>query len=460
MQFLFPVNKNTNRFPAEPHVLFIIIAALCGLMYTIVNLPFKAPDELAHFYRSYQVSRGVLFADQTVHPTGGALPVSLKITDERIREELWPSGKHSLSVQSWESVSKIKLMPNRTMFIPFNNSAGYPFTLYAAQALAISIGRMFELSPLWLMYLSRIGNFLLWLAITALAIRITPVLKWSFFLIALMPQTLYMATSSSADTPTNAAAMLFTAAVLYCRTQDKLTGKMLTALVLATLYLLSTKTGYFILTGLFFLIPLSRFRSRRFYIVFTCLYFLLSGAVTAAWRSTSSGIYLDVPGVSMPDQTAFVLHNPVQLLIILARTLKHKSLFYAESFTGYLSYYEVRLAVPVLAVYVLFLLISPWLDRPFDLKLTWLERSWTGLLVAVNFFLILTMLYIWWTPVGDPVIEGPQGRYFIPLAPAALVMIRPARFNVSSRHVAWGLSVVAFSVNIYAVWRILAVHWH
>ena len=458
--FQFLSKKNFEHSLAQPHVLFVLIALVIGSLYVFINLPLKSPDELAHFYRSYQVSQGDFFADISIHPTGGHLPVSIKAMEERIRKALWPSPHRNLSLQTWQSFCKIPLQPNQTQFVAFNNSAGYPFTLYLSQALAIIAGRGCHLGPFALIYAGRLGNLLLWIILTSLAIRITPVLKWSFFLVGLMPQTIYMASSLSPDTPTNAAAMLFTAVIFHCRISLKLSKKDIAALTLTTLYLLSVKTGYFVLIGLFFLIPKSRFSSNRFYSLFTSIYLVMATAITVAWRSTASGIYLDVPGVSMAEQTAFILNNPFSFLFVFLRTIQHQLLFYIESFAGFLSYFEIRLAAPVLIIYLMVLVSSPFLMPGSQVKLKILNRIWIGLLVTANFVLVLTMLYIWWTPVGDPIIDGPQGRYFIPLAPAGLAVLLPnsGKNKLTPITAALLYGFTTLSINLYAIYRIGVVH--
>jgi hypothetical protein len=54
--------------------------------------------------------------------------------------------------------------------------------------------------------------------------------------------------------------------------------------------------------------------------------------------------------------------------------------------------------------------------------------GWFTLMVVIGVIssagLIFAALYLGWTPVGAPVVEGVQGRYFLPLL-AALVLVCP-----------------------------------
>ncbi len=65
-----------------------------------------------------------------------------------------------------------------------------------------------------IIYLARFANLLLYVLIVYSAIKLTPVHKWVFFLLALMPMTLYEAASLSADSFTIAVSFLLIALFL------------------------------------------------------------------------------------------------------------------------------------------------------------------------------------------------------------------------------------------------------
>jgi len=70
----------------------------------------------------------------------------------------------------------------------------------------------------------------------------------------------------------------------------------------------------------------------------------------------------------------------------------------------------------------------------------------TAILLAVG--AVFFSLYVIWTPVGAPVIDGVQGRYFLPIAPFLAVAFPAAASNWlekrSRGHMALMVVVAAF----------------
>ena len=86
---------------------------------------------------------------------------------------------------------------------------------YLPQVFGLLLGKLFSSSPVILMYFGRLMNLILSLLIIFLAIRITPIGKWTFFLLALMPKTLYMMASLSYDALVISTSFLLIALFLY-----------------------------------------------------------------------------------------------------------------------------------------------------------------------------------------------------------------------------------------------------
>ena len=60
-----------------------------------------------------------------------------------------------------------------------------------------------------------------------------------------------------------------------------------------------------------------------------------------------------------------------------------------------------------------FALISVQKDE--DIKISTWQKIILGTIFIMVFGLILTSLYAQWTPLGEEIIEGIQGRYFLPI---------------------------------------------
>ena len=96
--------------------------------------------------------------------------------------------------------------------MPFVASIYSPVA-YLPQAAAIAAGRAFGLHPLALMYLGRVANLMVWIALGYAAIRAAPDLGRPLLLLLLMPMSIFQAASLSADATTNGLAALLAAVV-------------------------------------------------------------------------------------------------------------------------------------------------------------------------------------------------------------------------------------------------------
>ena len=196
-----------------PEVVFACIALVFGLILVFVNGPFQIQDEKHHFWCSYNISKGDMVASREGEKVGGKIPktvASLPITynylwshpEVRVdRDALWADFNRPLEAED-------------EIFEDFFYQGYYAPIVYFPQAAGISLGRMAEWSALKLMYAGRISALLCWITIVFIAIRITPVFKWVFVLVALLPRSLSLSESLSADGPTNAMALLLTAVIM------------------------------------------------------------------------------------------------------------------------------------------------------------------------------------------------------------------------------------------------------
>ena len=195
----------------RPWNIFFWLGLIGGLAMAIGVPPFHVPDEPAHFYRSFQVSQGALLAEKRGPVTGGILPRSLRLAAEAFTEGIKFNPGKKISLERIKGDACIELAMDRSEFIAFSNTALYSPLPYLPQAFAMRWGTRVDLSPVWLVYLGRISNLLCALVIISLAIRITPLYRWLFFLTALSPMALHLMASLSADALTNALSLLVAA---------------------------------------------------------------------------------------------------------------------------------------------------------------------------------------------------------------------------------------------------------
>jgi hypothetical protein len=169
------------RLTFVPEKIYVVLALVFGLSLVFITPPLQVPDEQDHLNRAYQLTEFNIFQfDSTV-------PASLiKLFDTFGRLNFNPLEK--TNINEILSQRNVELNPQNRLqpYIP-----KYIFP-YLPQSLGMFIGKMFNGSPLSLLYMGRIFNLLFSIALIFLAIRTAPFFKWFFFLLGLMPMTLYL----------------------------------------------------------------------------------------------------------------------------------------------------------------------------------------------------------------------------------------------------------------------------
>ncbi len=252
-----------RRIRIVPEYSFLGFSMVFGLVMLVITPPFMVPDEPAHFYRSYQVSELNIFRLK------GDFPKSLT-------ELSAICDRMQFSTHEKTSRKEILTLGNTLTNPSVRRSMATPdYTLpYLPQAIGIAMGRIFGLAPLWLFYLGRLFNLLASIALLFMAVRVTPVFKWVFFLLGVMPMTLYQVASMSYDAVTIGLAFLLLATILkhaFGEAKRISTGEIVT-LFLLTVLLAAAKQPYVVIVLTFFIIPVAKFSSgKRYMAVFTGL---------------------------------------------------------------------------------------------------------------------------------------------------------------------------------------------
>jgi uncharacterized membrane protein len=205
------ISKIITRLQS-PEIIFLLFGLFFGTILVFVTPPFQAPDEGAHFKRAYQISSGQIVAKKRNGSVGGVIPLSItKLENYFMR---LADKKTKITYQEIIDKMSIDLDPTETFFGHFPNTSLYSPVPYLPQSIGIAIGRLLNFHTLNLLYLGRLLNLICWTLLTYLAIKITPILKWIFVLLSLMPMTIFLAASLSADPILISASFLLIACTL------------------------------------------------------------------------------------------------------------------------------------------------------------------------------------------------------------------------------------------------------
>ncbi|HEY9810328.1 MAG TPA: DUF2142 domain-containing protein [Halomicronema sp.] len=436
-----------------PENILVIISLFFGVLFLLITPPFQAEAEYQHFYRSFQISQGEILAQkkitdcyghqfQTYLPqtlcVGGMLPKSLVKTAKQTSQlqiEYHPEKKQKLSHIIAQTT--IPLNPKDRVFVRFPNSAIYAPISYLPQAIGITFGRFFSLPPVILLYFGRITNLIIWISCVFFAIKIIPIGKNWLLLLSLMPMSLFQAASLSADAITNGLSFLLISLFLNLAFSAKKTiqkNDIFLIIILSILLSLSKLGSYFPLLFLFFLIPQIKFTTAKKYWATFSLILLLNAATVIFWYSlvkhlNVSTLNLRVANVSTTGQLIYILNHPFQYLYINLKTFFTYGKDYFEQFIGRLGWIDTALPTPHLLSYAILLIATATGSHHPSILISLPKKFLLAIIVIINSIFIATMLYLSWMPVGSQIIQGIQGRYFIPISPLFLLLFYNQKNN-------------------------------
>ena len=439
-------NPNASNLPfIRPEWTFLITATVAGLIIAILNPPFQAPDEDAHFFRAYQLSERTLIAQKNQDQVGGWLPQCLY--------DAWlpfPNIKQA----DWTTIHKLLKEPfakEPRRFFEFKHTALYSPVAYGPALAGVWGGRVIGLSALGQLYAARVAALLGWLVIVFFAIRITPVFKWVMVMIALMPMTVYLSASVSADGMTNAMAMLTTALILRsalaCEGIVK-PGEW-TAITAACVLLALTKQIYFLIAFLAWMTPLQRFGGWRRKVMF-CLGTI--GAVIAAnlvWIFLVRNTVVVEAWANPHEQALFVLSHPFKYAAFLVQAFLYWWPTYLMWFVGTLGWLNVNLPAWVWPTYIMGLVMAAFVDRGNGRPLKWWERCLIIGISVATILLIATSQYVSYNIPAGKILRGVEGRYFIPLGVAGLLAFYNRRLKISEK--ASSIIVILYCTTVLIV---------
>lgn len=439
------------RLTFVPEKIYVVLALFFGLSLVFITPPLQVTDEHDHLNRAYQLAEFNIFQFDSTVPTS-----LIQLFDTFGRLNFNPLEKTNIHEILAQREVELNPQVRSALF------ARHFISPYFPQALGIFIGKMFNYSPVILLYMGRIFNLLFSIVFIFFAIRNAPFFKWIFFLLGLMPMTLYLCASLSKDAMIISLSFLLIALFLQLAydQQKKISTKDLVILFAVSFLVATTRSIYAILIGMFFLIPVFRIGSlKKYIIIFISLVvtvFLATqiGALKPLFQpkaAASTQPTINLPfspdalsdsaptpiekfersdrdkspeGINFIEQKSFIMKNPIQYLEIVFNSLFiSKRTIYLDSFIGILGWLNKPLPKWHINFYLLILIITAFLLSKNDIKIGLVNKLIIASIFIAGVILIETGLYLTWSPVGQNYIEGVQGRYFIPYAPLFFLLV-------------------------------------
>ncbi len=453
--------------------LFLVLAISFGTVIALVVPPYQVPDEQDHFLHAYQISEGHLVAKWEKNLGRGELPLSIYQTTEP-----FAAVRGNTATTSFSAIRRVLRVPLRPQLRAnyVLETAHYSPLPYLPQAIGVGIGRVFCWPPLVLLYLGRLVNVWAWTGLGYLALRIAPGFDRPLMLLMLMPMSLFMAASVSPDAVTNALAFLvvalgFAATVKKRDEEDSFIGwPWVAAFVVCSAALSQAKAAYLPLAGFIFFVPAARLGGPKRFATILLILALANLVPLLLWSRQTPGLdtvtYMDNPFVSARRQLDFLVGHPKTLLTLPLFSARRDGIAVVLSLVGRLGWYNVQVSPVFVFVYLAALVLAcrAGIDDP-EFSKVWRVIAVTAVVIVASLETLLLLIYLIWTTVGGLCVDGLQGRYFIPIAAATLLLVSalwralPAKFQ-SHRSASWRNLITVLLALASCVYTISIIYLH
>ena len=395
---------------------FAIAALVIGFIYLLIITPLSPPDEAHHYHSSYQLSNYFLLHWKDAEQGNSA---HFNYTNLRIHDNV-KSGYQRII----EEIG-LKAAEGTQIEIPIPRSLSY-FVQYIPQGIGISLARLFNLNFIWLFIIGRVFNLLFFSLCLYFAVKRTPRYKLLLGLIGIMPMALHQAASYSYDGFINGMSLVLIASLLKAIYEDEpLSNKDYLWILISGMLLAPAKTVYTVILLLAFLIPKQRFNGKKDQIVKISALFILCAIAIAAFQMRS---LINVSGLNSSSGLNWEGQHNYTISYIFAHPLSTAEMFWNSFVSNWelwfigsighrLSGLLLVIRESILWQFCGLLLMSVFEHEDSKLITSGKERAVFLAVVGINVILVMLSMFLAWTSDTRQIIQGVQGRYFIPVLP-------------------------------------------
>ena len=453
-----------SRVRHQVEMAFLVGLISCGLLYSVVFAPGTVPDETYHFEASYKLADYIMLQG----PTVDSLPVredDSVLLDGMLQSWALGYDKYRSVIDQFaffaNDASRVAVEPVSS----FDWTANPPY-IKLPSALGIVLATLLNLGSFPLFYLGRFFNLLMFAALAYFAVRITPVGKNAMMVAGLLPMTLHLASSYSYDAGIMGLAFLLTGMCLRAVYGEGLMSRREKAgIVVVAVLLAPCKVVYTVIVLLVILIPRKRFSSAaasaRFKVVaigfalLSLLVFRAAGLLQMAGvasSSTAEGSRGDEYGTFY--SLSGLVSDPLNTVLLFLRTFDVQGSFYLDTLVGgSLAWFQVDLKAPLyITVALLFIVVlSAQRSEGDNVVIPGAHRFLCGGLALAGGLGVRLSMLIGWTFTSESVVQGVQGRYFLPLLPMAALAMRSKHMSID---IPLGMGFVYIMIAVNAMYLV------
>lgn len=417
------------------HYIFIILSTIIGLTYLFLIPPLNVPDEPKHFMKSYSMFDSRYSSDEGHAKLDSNLYNFINYYE-------YPSLNFDIEFNGKNYFNSFYKDKNEKLYdYSYTNTKHASIVPYLPSAIVIKVGKLINISPLYLLILGRTIDLFISITLIYLAIKIIPKFKKLIFVIALFPTFIQHASAINMDFLTNSVSILFISYIInLIYKKDKITTKNIVILFILGFILGFCKFGFFPITLLVLLLPNKKIEFKKvkpiiikiLLILFVILVSYLNNR-TLGGASSNNSFYT----------ISYVITHPIEIIKVYLNTIFDRldtDIFKGnfDSFGLYTKYNRSLFTTILIIMYGIILLSNDNEKIKINERLTYLFISL--MLICIPY----TAMLLCWTKVGAASIDGLQPRYFL-IADLLLFMglsNNIIKLNVKNKNLLYSICII------------------
>lgn len=400
---------------------FLLISLLSGvIMITILpKVVYFSWDDQIHFRRSY-----TFLSSETA-----------KVPSTILKQRAIHSGYIKTKTEEkayYDSLTEIQNDQEWQDYSVNNYSPKYNMIVYLPFTIGLKTGHLLNLSYSTSIMLAKLLNFICYVGIVFFAIKIATKLKKIIFLISLFVTNIFISAQFSYD-PTIIACLILATSLFYRMLEDeKINKKYLLAFVLSVIWASLPKAIYAPMLLLLVFIPNKKFDNKKQAIKFKTVIIVATLLLMATFvlPTLTGSMGSDPRGgdTSVGEQLKLILENPLRY----AKTVTKYFLGNSEGLIigqvmslVYINDY-IEMVTPAIAIINFILLLYILFTEKVSKRVISNKIKVICALGVIGIsVLIVTSMYLSFTPIGSTEIMGVQTRYFTPILLLGLLVLIP-----------------------------------
>ena len=399
--------------------IYPVVGMALGMMFILVIPVMATPDDTYHFSGSYHLSNKIMGIG---YPEGEG-DIYVRKCDSGYANTSFAAGLYNDFNETFQQDVDTSLVECQDI-----SKGDASFGSYIIPALGITLGRLLHLNFPLMSMLGAFFNlswFVLWMTY---ALKKIPVGKRILFTILVLPMTLQQVSSYSRDNPLLASAILIVALTLHWKySEEKIKISEIIVYLYASYVLITVKSAlyaFLVLFVFFVMVNKKWFRGPRKWIAvagigLVCVLGLVVALPLHGWDRVYSIFiteYYQAPTGTYGNSAWYYMTHLGDLIQRLGYTFGEYGDDYILQLTGNgLGWLEIPNSLKARVIYITMALLAVVRTKEDTMKLGAQTRVFSVLFGFGGIFLCLFAMLLFWTPANHMVIEGIQGRYFLPL---------------------------------------------